>query len=134
MPAGSKLVVVAGKSTANPNGSVGAQLRVKLGFNFVSRPVGVSTLAKLHGLGEHHIALAIDMDAATLVDHFAVDSGDAGKPANLAGNVLVFAPDCPLRVAPAVEDPIHPGQLASGILYEARPGVAQPAVVERGHD
>ena len=64
----SECVVIAGEPSANPNRSLGAEFFMNFAFYLFAGPRGVSTLTQLNGLGHHHVALTINMDAATLID------------------------------------------------------------------
>ncbi len=132
--AGAEALVVAGQAARHPDRLRGAEVGVDLGLDLLLGPVRVAALAELHGLGEQHRALAVDVDAAALVDQSGGEAADVGQGDDLLGDVLVVLPTGPLLGAPAVEDPVGGGEAALAVGQEGRADVAHPGVVQRPFD
>ncbi len=132
--AGAELVVVAGEPARQPDRLGGAEEGVQLGLDLLAGPVGVPALAELDGVGDEHGALAVDVDAAALVDQPGGEAADAGQLRDVLRDVLVLVPAGPALGAPAVEDPVGGGQAALAVDQEGRADVAHPGVVQRALD
>ncbi len=132
--AGAELVVVAGESARQPDRLGGAEVGVQLGLDLLAGPVGVAALAELDGVGDQDGALAVDVDAAALVDQSGGEAPDAGQFGDVLGDVLVVVPAGPGLRAPAVEHPVRGGQSAGAVDQEGRADVTHPGVVQRALD
>ena len=95
--------------------------------------VRVAARVELHRLGDQHGALAVDVDAAALVDEQRADELRAGLVGHEAADLGGLLPLGPLGRAPAVEDPVHGAEHAGPFVVEdeRRADVAHPEVVER---
>ncbi len=132
--AGAEALVVAGEAARDPDRLGGAEVGVDLRLDLLLGPVGVAALAQLHGLGEQHGALAVDVDAAALVDQAGGEALRPGEVDHLLGDVLVVLPAGPLLCAPAVEHPVGRRQFALAVGEEGGADVAHPGVVQRALD
>ena len=62
-----------------------------------------------------HRALAVDVDAAALVDHRRPEELGAGESRGKRADVLLVVPDAELLLAPPVEPPQHRTKSAVGM-------------------
>lgn len=122
--------VVAGQAVRQPDRLGGAEVGVDLRLDLLAGPVGVAPGAQLHGVGEEHGALAVDVDRTALVDQRGAVRTGAGEVRDVPGDLGVVLPAGPLLGAPAVEGPVHGGQPAGLVGDEGRADVAHPGVVE----
>ena len=75
-------------------------------FDAIAVVVRVSRWVQLHRVSEEHRALAIQMDAAALVEDLAALSGPRQDLGDLAGNGIVIVPRKLGILAPSVELPV----------------------------
>ena len=128
-----EVLVVAGEAARQPDHRRGPDGAGELGLDAGLVGVRVAARVELHGLGDEHGALAVDVDRAALVhEHRRHELGARGSR-DEAADLAVLVPGRPLRRAPAVEDPVDAAEHARPLVveHEGRAHVAHPVVVER---
>ena len=137
VPVRAEVVVVAGQAARQPDRVVAADRAGQLGLDAALVGVRVAARVELHRLGEQHRALAVDVDAAALVDELRADRARRRRArrrsAPMLGRELPLRPG---RGAPAVEDPVHRAEHAGTLVVddERRTEVTHPELVERRLD
>lgn len=134
MAAGAELPVVGGQAARQPDRLGGAEVGVELGLHLLLGTAGVAVRVELDGLGEQDGALAVDVDAAALVDQRRGVAAGAGQRTDLSGDLLVEVPAGPFLGTPAVEHPVGGGESTAAAGEEGGADIAHPGVVERALD
>ena len=131
MPAGAEPFGVAGEPLRQPDCVGGSDRAGQLRLHLRPGDARITAGVELHGVGDEHRALAVDVGAATLVDQIGGDDRHPGRLGDDAGDVCVKIPLRPVLGAPAVEHPVHRGHRPVGAVHERRPDVTHPGIVER---
>ena len=106
----------------------------QLRLHVLAAQAGIAAGIELHGIGEQHSALPVDLDAAALVDKVGTDDRNARGIGDDAADAGIEIPLRPILGTPAVEHPVHRCDGAVGGVHERRPDIAHPGVIDRGLD